>query len=88
LRHLVTRWRVFSHPLRPPKPSRAGWPLLDDGRPSNKLSLATVLGISIVSERRFLEWAARARRSLKFCEIQLNSLAHGPGSQVDSNQPA
>jgi tetratricopeptide (TPR) repeat protein len=33
-----------------------GWPLLDDGRPSNKLSRATVYGIAIVSERRFLEW--------------------------------
>jgi BRCA1 C Terminus (BRCT) domain len=33
-----------------------GWPLLDDGRPSNKLSRATSYGIPIVSERRFLEW--------------------------------
>jgi tetratricopeptide (TPR) repeat protein len=33
-----------------------GWPLLDDGRPSNKLSRATAYGIPIVSERRFLEW--------------------------------
>src|ERR1700752_154176 len=33
-----------------------GWPLLDDGRPSNKLSRATALGIPIVSERGFLEW--------------------------------
>jgi len=37
---------------------------------------------------RVSEWAARARRSLKFCEIQLNSLAHRPGSQVDSDQAA
>ena len=37
-----------------------GWPLLDDGRPSNKLSRATVLGIPIVSERRFLEWVGRS----------------------------
>src|SRR5271166_5217353 len=33
-----------------------GWPLLDDGRPSNKLSQANAYGIPIVSERRFLEW--------------------------------
>jgi hypothetical protein len=33
-----------------------GWPLLDDGRPSNKLSRATALGIPVASERRFLEW--------------------------------
>jgi tetratricopeptide (TPR) repeat protein len=37
-----------------------GWPLLDDGRPSNKLSRATALGIPIVSERRFLEWVAKS----------------------------
>jgi tetratricopeptide (TPR) repeat protein len=36
-----------------------GWPLLDDGRPSNKLSRATALGIPIVSERRFLEWVGK-----------------------------
>ena len=28
-----------------------GWPLLDDGRPSNKLSRATNFGIPVVSER-------------------------------------
>jgi tetratricopeptide (TPR) repeat protein len=33
-----------------------GWPLLDDGRPSNKLSRATTYGIPVASERRFLEW--------------------------------
>ena len=37
-----------------------GWPLLDDGRPSNKLDRATALGIPIVSERRFLEWVGRS----------------------------
>ena len=36
-----------------------GWPLLDDGRPSNKLSRATALRIPIVSERRFLEWVGK-----------------------------
>jgi BRCT domain type II-containing protein len=37
-----------------------GWPLLDDGRPSNKLSRATSYGIPVVSERRFLEWIGRS----------------------------
>lgn len=37
-----------------------GWPLLDDGRPSNKLARATDYGIAVVSERRFLEWIGRA----------------------------
>ncbi len=37
-----------------------GWPLLDDGRPSNKLSRATSYGVPVVSERRFLEWIGKA----------------------------
>ena len=37
-----------------------GWPLLDDGRPSNKLSRATAYGLPVVSERRFLEWIGRS----------------------------
>src|SRR5262249_4205975 len=37
-----------------------GWPLLDDGRPSNKLSRASAYGIAVVSERRFLEWIGKA----------------------------
>jgi tetratricopeptide (TPR) repeat protein len=37
-----------------------GWPLLDDGRPSNKLSRASAYGVPIVSERRFLEWIGKA----------------------------
>jgi tetratricopeptide (TPR) repeat protein len=36
-----------------------GWPLLDDGRPSNKLSRATAYGVPVVSERRFLEWIGK-----------------------------
>ena len=37
-----------------------GWPLLDDGRPSKKLSRATAYGIPVASERRFLEWIGKA----------------------------
>src|SRR6516165_5034326 len=37
-----------------------GWPLLDDGRPSNKLSRAAVYGIPVASECRFLEWIGKA----------------------------
>ena len=37
-----------------------GWPLLDDGRPSNKLSRANAYGVPAVSERRFLEWIGKA----------------------------
>src|ERR1700751_4061988 len=37
-----------------------GWPLLDDGRPSNKLSRAASYAIPAVSERRFLEWIGKS----------------------------
>jgi tetratricopeptide (TPR) repeat protein len=37
-----------------------GWPLLDDGQPSRKLSTAAGYGIPAVSERRFLEWIGKA----------------------------
>jgi hypothetical protein len=37
-----------------------GWPVLDDGRPSNKLARATSYSIPVVSERRFLEWIGKA----------------------------
>ena len=36
-----------------------GWPLLDDGRPSNKLSRASAYGVPVVSERPFLEWIGK-----------------------------
>jgi tetratricopeptide (TPR) repeat protein len=37
-----------------------GWPLLDDGRPSNKLSRANAYAIPVANERRFLEWIGKA----------------------------
>ena len=36
-----------------------GWPLLDDGRPSNKLARARSYSVPVVSERRFLEWTGK-----------------------------
>lgn len=38
-----------------------GWPLLDDGRPSNSLAQAKSYGVPVVSERRFLEWIGHSR---------------------------
>ena len=38
-----------------------GWPLLDDGRPSNSLTPAKAYGVPIASERHFLEWVGSAR---------------------------
>jgi hypothetical protein len=37
---------------------------------------------------RVSEWAARARRSLKFCEIQVNLLRRRPDSPADSDRAA
>jgi tetratricopeptide (TPR) repeat protein len=60
-----------------------GWPLLDDGRPSNKLSKAGGYGIPVVSERRFLEWIGKAvpdslNRAYSVGQIVLLSkLSHG-----------
>ena len=36
-----------------------GWPLLDDGRPSNSLARAKSYRVPIASERQFLEWVGR-----------------------------
>jgi tetratricopeptide (TPR) repeat protein len=36
-----------------------GWPLLDDGRPSNKLARARSYSVPVVSECRFLEWTGK-----------------------------
>jgi tetratricopeptide (TPR) repeat protein len=37
-----------------------GWPLLADGKPSKSLGLAKSNGVTIASERQFLEWAGKA----------------------------
>jgi TolA-binding protein len=60
-----------------------GWPLLDDGRPSNKLRTAGSYGIPVVSERRFLEWIGKAvpdtwNRTYSTGQIAtLSRLSHG-----------
>ena len=60
-----------------------GWPLLDDGRPSNKLNRAGTYGIPVVSERRFLEWIGKAvpdslNRTYSAGQIAtLSKLSHG-----------
>jgi len=37
-----------------------GWPLIDDGRPSNSLAQARSYGVPVASERQFLEWLGKA----------------------------
>ena len=60
-----------------------GWPLLDNGRPSNKLSRAGSYSIPVISERRFLEWIGKAvpdtlNRAYSVGQItMLSKLSHG-----------
>lgn len=62
-----------------------GWPLLDDGRPSNKLRRATAYGVPVVSERRFLEWIGKAMPEVAhktYSAGQLASLSKLPVAKI------
>ena len=62
-----------------------GWPLLDDGRPSNKLARATSHNIPVVSERRFLEWIGKAvpdEVQKTYSEEQLTALSKLPPETI------
>src|SRR5437660_3655689 len=63
-----------------------GWPLLDDGRPSNKLSRAGTYGVPVVSERRFLEWIGKVvpdSLNRTYSAEQIAALSKLSGSRVD-----
>jgi hypothetical protein len=63
-----------------------GWPLLDDGRPSNNLSQAKSYGIPIASERQFLEWIGRAKpeeQRKTYTAEQVSSLVRTPKDMVE-----
>jgi tetratricopeptide (TPR) repeat protein len=63
-----------------------GWPLLDDGRPSNSLVQAKSYGVPIVSERQFLEWLGTRTPqadSRTYTLEQLASLSKLPTDVVD-----
>lgn len=63
-----------------------GWPLLDDGRPSNSLAQAKSYRIPITSERRFLEWLGRSvpeEQARTYTANQLASLSKLPEHVVD-----
>jgi tetratricopeptide (TPR) repeat protein len=63
-----------------------GWPLLDDGRPSHKLSRAGSYSIPVVSERLFLEWIGKAvpdSLHRTYSADQLAALSKLPNSRVD-----
>jgi thioredoxin-like negative regulator of GroEL len=62
-----------------------GWPLLDDGRPSNKLSRATTYGIPVASERRFLEWIGKTvpdSVNKTYSADQIASLSNLPSNTI------
>ena len=63
-----------------------GWPLLDDGRPSNSLAQAKSYGIPVASERQFLEWVGQSvpdEQAKTYTADQLASLAKLPPPVVD-----
>jgi tetratricopeptide (TPR) repeat protein len=63
-----------------------GWPLLDDGRPSNSLTQAESYGITIASERQFLEWLGKSapeEQAKAYTADQLASLSKLPKEIVD-----
>jgi tetratricopeptide (TPR) repeat protein len=63
-----------------------GWPLLEDGRPSNSLAQAQSYRIPIASERRFLEWLGRSipeEQARTYTSDQLASLSKLPKEVVD-----
>jgi tetratricopeptide (TPR) repeat protein len=63
-----------------------GWPLLDNGRPSNSLAQAQSYGVPIASERRFLEWIGKAvpdEQAKTYTADQLASLSKVAKDVVD-----
>ena len=63
-----------------------GWPLQDDGQPSNSLATAKSYGVPIVSERRFLEWVGKSspeKQAKTFTEAQLAALSKLPADVIE-----
>jgi tetratricopeptide (TPR) repeat protein len=63
-----------------------GWPLLDDGRPSNSLAQAKSYRVPVASERQFLEWLGRSipeEGSRTYTVDQLAALSKLPKDVID-----
>jgi len=63
-----------------------GWPLLDDGRPSNSLAQAKCYRVPIVSERQFLEWLGMSvpeEQARTYTPDRLAALSRLPAEIVD-----
>jgi tetratricopeptide (TPR) repeat protein len=63
-----------------------GWPLLDDGRPSNSLAQAKSYQVPVISERRFLEWLGENtpdEEARTYTAGQLAALSRIPADVID-----
>ncbi len=63
-----------------------GWPLVDDGRPSNSLAQARSYGVPVASERQFLEWLGKAapdEQAKTYTADQLAALSKLPASVLE-----
>lgn len=63
-----------------------GWPLVDDGRPSNSLAQARSYGIPVASERQFLQWLGRAapeEQARTYTAEQISALSKVPQQILD-----
>ena len=63
-----------------------GWPLIDDGRPSNSLAQAKSYGVPVASERRFLEWLGKVApedQTKTYTAEQISALAKVPQPILD-----
>ena len=66
-----------------------GWPLLDDGRPSNNLAQAKSYGVPIASERQFLEWLGRGtseEETRTYTADQLAALSRLPPGRTNDRR--
>jgi tetratricopeptide (TPR) repeat protein len=63
-----------------------GWPLLDDGQPSNSLAQAKSYRVPVISERQFLEWLGQSapdEEARTYSADQLAALSKLPRDVVD-----
>jgi tetratricopeptide (TPR) repeat protein len=63
-----------------------GWPLVDDGKPSNSLAQARAYNIPVASERRFLEWLGKVapeEQTKTYTAEQISALAKVPQAILD-----
>jgi tetratricopeptide (TPR) repeat protein len=63
-----------------------GWPLVDDGRPSNSLAQARSYGVPVASERQFLGWLGKAvpdEQAKTYTADQLAALSKLPAAVLE-----